>query len=233
MGDTDTPELRPIFDRPISAHKECLKRLCDFMLAGIGLIALSPVLMAVAALLFGLGFNKPLFIQKRVGQNGETFVIFKFRTLRDKTCRPLSLRTRRYVDSFTSLLRLTGLDELPQFINVLRGEMSLVGPRPHSIADHRCFAELIPDYANRLAVKPGMTGWAQIQGWRGPICTADQLRGRINCDLNYIARHGLLRDAVILIRTAALPLKMLCRPAQHCTNGPGPQHRLRCHRRLV
>lgn len=203
------------------------------MLAGIGLVVLSPVLVIIGAVLFGLGFNKPLFVQKRVGQNGRTFVIFKFRTLRDRTCRPLSPRVRRYAETFASLLRHSGLDELPQFINVLRGEMSLVGPRPHSLADHHSFARHIPDYAGRLVIKPGMTGWAQVQGWRGPVCTPDQLRGRLNCDLDYIARHSLALDVVILIRTAALPLKMLLRPARYRKNCLGPQPCLRCHRRMV
>lgn len=165
--------------------------------------------MVIAVLLIGFGFHNPLFVQKRVGLEGRVFVIFKFRTLRDRTCRPLSLRGLRYAQKLSTTLRITGLDELPQLINVLRGEMSLVGPRPHSLADHHKFAKRIPGYADRLAINPGMTGWAQIHGWRGPVCSDDHLQARIACDLDYISRQNLLFDCAILIRTIALPLQTL------------------------
>lgn len=172
---------------------------------------LLPVLMIIAVLLIGFGFHNPLFVQKRVGLEGRVFVIFKFRTLRDRTCRPLSVRGLQYAQKLSTILRITGLDELPQLINVLRGEMSLVGPRPHSLADHHEFAKRIPDYAARLAIKPGMTGWAQIQGWRGPVCSNDHLQARIACDLEYIRRQTPLFDCAILIHTVALPFRTLAR----------------------
>lgn len=197
-------------------HNRSVKRACDILFAGVGLLVLFPVLMIIAVLLFGSGFRNPLFLQKRVGFEGRIFVILKFRTLRDRTCRPLSARGLRFAETLSSILRITGLDELPQFINVLRGDMSLVGPRPHSLADHHRFAKHIPDYAARLAIKPGMTGWAQIQGWRGPVCSDDHLKARVACDLEYIRRQTPLFDCAILVRTAALPFRTLARyRAQH------------------
>lgn len=192
-------------------HNRSVKRACDILFAGTGLLLLFPVLIIIAVLLFGSGFHNPLFLQKRVGFEGRIFVIFKFRTLRDRTCRPLSARGLRFAETLSSILRITGLDELPQFFNVLRGDMSLVGPRPHSLADHHRFAKRIPDYAARLAIKPGMTGWAQIQGWRGPVCSDDHLQARVARDLEYIQRQSTLFDCVILVRTVALPFRTLAR----------------------
>jgi lipopolysaccharide/colanic/teichoic acid biosynthesis glycosyltransferase len=206
----------------MSEDHRSFKRTCDLLFAGLGLLVLFPILLVISALLMGFGFHNPLFLQKRVGLGGRIFVIFKFRTLRDKTCRQRPQAVQRYADSFTTFLRITGLDELPQIFNVLRGEMALVGPRPHSLADHSQFSNGIPDYSNRLAVKPGMTGLAQIKGWRGPVCSADHLRARIACDLEYIARQSILLDCRILIRTLAVPLgkgTQSCqrhKPCLHC-----------------
>jgi lipopolysaccharide/colanic/teichoic acid biosynthesis glycosyltransferase len=213
-----------------------VKRACDLLFGGFGLVVLFPVLIAIAVLLIGCGFHNPIFVQKRVGRDGRIFVIFKFRTLRDRTCRPLSARGMRYAKRLSAILRITGLDELPQLINVLRGEMSLVGPRPHSLADHHRFAERVPGYTDRLIIKPGMTGWAQIHGWRGPVCSDDHLQARITCDLDYISRQTLLFDCAILARTVALPLQTLARnrsrrqPRQACR---GPRPCLCRDRRLV
>ncbi|WP_052657688.1 sugar transferase [Thalassospira sp. HJ] len=233
IGDTDTPEPRPTIQRSISAHDGCVRRLCDILLAAISLLVLFPIMILIALLLVGFGFSNPVFTQKRVGQAGRIFTIFKFRTLRDQGTRDLAPRVLRYANRFTLFLRMTGLDELPQFINVLRGDMALVGPRPHSLADHYLFTARIPDYADRLAVKPGMTGLAQIRGWRGPVCNADHLSARTTCDLDYIRRQSLAFDAVILVRTLALPFRTLAQlqSGQRSCNGPKPC--LRCARRLI
>jgi lipopolysaccharide/colanic/teichoic acid biosynthesis glycosyltransferase len=213
-----------------------VKRACDLLFAGFGLVVLFPILIAIAVLLIGCGFHKPIFVQKRVGLDGRIFVIFKFRTLRDRTCRPHSARGLRYARTFSAMLRITGLDELPQLINVLRGEMSLVGPRPHSLGDHHRFAKRVPGYTDRLIIKPGMTGWAQIHGWRGPVCSDDHLQARIARDLDYISRQTLLFDCAILARTAALPLQTLARyrTRHQCRQAcQGPKLCLCCDRRLV
>ncbi|MBX2832246.1 MAG: sugar transferase [Rhodospirillales bacterium] len=176
------------------------------MLAGVGIIALFPIMMVITALLYGLGFNHPIFTQQRVGQGGRVFTILKFRTLRDQTCRPVSRLTSRLAKTFTSALRVSGFDELPQLFNIASGEMSLVGPRPHSLADHVQFSNSIAGYEARLAVKPGITGWAQICGWRGPVTTIDHLDARISHDLAYIKHGNIAFDGAILIATALLPL---------------------------
>ena len=131
------------------------------------------------------------------------------------------------------MLRLSGLDELPQLINVLKGEMSLVGPRPHSLVDDHNFTARIAGYADRLAIKPGMTGWAQIQGWRGPVCNEEHLRARITCDRQYIRRQNLLFDGFILIRTLALPFKTLGHSAPWQRPCQGLKPCLHCDRRQV
>lgn len=192
------------------------KRLFDLILAGIGIIILSPVMLIISAVLYGFGFNHPLFTQKRVGQGGRVFTIFKFRTLHDQTCRPVSVLGHRLAKAFTSTLRVSGLDELPQLFNVLRGEMVLVGPRPHSIADHLLFSTSMAGYQARLSVKPGITGWAQICGWRGPVMTIDHLNARVSHDLVYIKHGNIAFDGLILIVSALLPLlpfaKLIKRP---------------------
>ena len=233
IRNTDISEPPRALIWPRSAYDGFAKRACDLILAGLGLILLSPVLVAIGVLLFGLGFNKPLFLQKRVGQHGRTFVIFKFRTLRNRTCRKVPPPILRGSKRFTLMLRLSGLDELPQLINVLKGEMSLVGPRPHSLVDDHNFTARIAGYADRLAIKPGMTGWAQVQGWRGPVCSEDHLHARITCDRQYIRRQNLLFDGFILIRTLALPFKTSGHSAPWQRPCHGLEPCLHCDRRQV
>ncbi|WP_052066039.1 sugar transferase [Thalassospira australica] len=218
----------------ISGPRGFTKRLCDLVFAGFGLITLSPIMLLIALMLYGSGFRRPVFIQPRVGLNGQIFTIIKFRTLRDETCRPVRPKMHRISNRFAALLRISGFDELPQLINVLRGEMSLVGPRPHNIADHTEFSTYIAGYDDRLATKPGITGLAQIYGWRGQVCSHDHLRARIAHDCAYVARHSTLLDMRILIRTMALPVTSLIatktRHSQPCQNIKTCHH---CNRRLV
>ncbi|WP_430473803.1 sugar transferase [Thalassospira lucentensis] len=176
------------------------------MLAGIAIILLSPAMLMISALLYGFGFSRPIFTQQRVGQNGQVFTIFKFRTLRDQTCRPVCGFQSRLAKAFTSALRVCGFDELPQLFNILRGEMALIGPRPHSIADHLLFASSLPGYEARLKVKPGITGWAQICGWRGPVRTFEHLNARVRHDLVYIKHGNAAFDGAIVIATVLLPI---------------------------
>jgi len=187
------------------------KRLFDLILAGIGIIILAPAMVVIAALLYGFGFNRPIFTQQRVGQGGRVFTIFKFRTLHDQTCRPVSPVTSHLAKTFTSALRVSGFDELPQLFNIASGEMSLVGPRPHSFADHVLFSNSMAGYDARLSAKPGITGLAQICGWRGPVMTIDDLNARIAHDLVYIRGRNMTFDAVIVILTVLLPLWTLAK----------------------
>lgn len=180
------------------------KRGLDLMVAIPVLLALAPVL-ALIALLVRLDSPGPaLFRQRRNGLCGRTFQILKFRTmhvLEDgdtiRQATPGDARTTR----IGRVLRATSLDELPQLINVIRGEMSLVGPRPHARAHDALYGELVADYRHRQAVKPGITGWAQINGLRGPTPTVESMSRRIGFDLWYARHASLAVDLQILVRT--------------------------------
>ncbi|RCK29037.1 hypothetical protein TH1_07970 [Thalassospira lucentensis MCCC 1A00383 = DSM 14000] len=176
------------------------------MLASIAILACAPLMLCVYGLIRCYGFNQPVFTQKRVGQNGKIFTIFKFRTLRTRPHQSPDFSTDHGPKSILSLLRCSGLDELPQLFNILRGDMSLVGPRPHTISDHILFASMLPEYEARLVAKPGLTGWAQIRGWRGPVTCQRHLAERVAHDLAYISKQHFFFDLAILVGTVLLPL---------------------------
>jgi putative colanic acid biosynthesis UDP-glucose lipid carrier transferase len=148
-----------------------------------------------------------LFRQKRHGFNNAVIDVLKFRTMRAEAaeCGAGSVdQARRNDPRLTRVgrwLRRTSLDELPQLLNVLRGEMSLVGPRPHALAHNEHYAKVIDGYLARHRVKPGITGWAQVNGFRGETDTREKMEGRIQCDLYYIEHWSLLFDLQILART--------------------------------
>jgi lipopolysaccharide/colanic/teichoic acid biosynthesis glycosyltransferase len=150
-----------------------------------------------------------LFRQRRYGFNYELIEVFKFRTMRQSEADPLGDRlTERHDPRVTrvgAILRRTSLDELPQLINVLRGQMSVIGPRPHAVrttAGGRLCEEVVDHYAVRHKVKPGMTGWAQVNGWRGTMYDEEHLRERVAHDLYYIRNWSPWLDLQILARTA-------------------------------
>jgi Undecaprenyl-phosphate glucose phosphotransferase len=184
------------------------KRLQDIVLGGLTIVVLAPVL-AVIALIVRVDSPGPVFFrQRRHGFNNEEIVVWKFRSMRDDA---RDERAERQVtaddDRVTKvgrILRKTSLDELPQLLNVLRGEMSLVGPRPHAIGmktgDTEA-AQLVSDYAKRHRMKPGMTGLAAVRGSRGPLHTAAEVRHRVALDIEYIERQTFWLDVVILART--------------------------------
>ena len=187
-----------------AAAKRALDLLgCVLLLVPVGLLFL---LVACAIRLDSRG--NVFFLQPRFGQYGRNFDIFKFRTLHvastDVAAETQVQRGDRRVTRVGRYLRKYSLDELPQIINVLLGEMSLVGPRPHaprSKADGRIYAEVMSDYMLRYRVKPGMTGLAQVNGWRGNTDTEEKLRKRVEFDFQYIRNSSLLRDLGILART--------------------------------
>jgi putative colanic acid biosynthesis UDP-glucose lipid carrier transferase len=146
-----------------------------------------------------------LFRQRRYGFNNNPITVFKFRTMRhdqaDDRLVPQARRNDPRVTRVGAFLRRTSLDELPQLINVLRGEMSLVGPRPHAVAHNEQYAHVIDDYLSRHRVKPGITGWAQVNGLRGETDTPDKMRRRVQYDLYYIDNWSLYLDFKILALT--------------------------------
>ena len=200
--------LLTVFDRPISGFDLVLKRVEDLTIGVVLLIAIAPLTFLVA-LAIKLDSRGPVFFrQAREGFNHRQFRIWKFRTMRVAECQEENIRQTVIGDARVTrvgrLLRATSIDELPQLFNVLAGDMSLVGPRPHAPSTKvagRLFKEAIDDYAARHRVKPGMTGWAQVNGWRGETNTDEKLRKRVECDLHYIERWSLGFDLYILVKT--------------------------------
>ena len=178
-----------------------LKRGLDVLLAAILLLPAAPVLL-LAALAVRLETPGPaLFQQTRVGRYGRRFRILKLRTLHTGAGSGQVLPRDPRITRVGYWLRRTSLDELPQLVNVLRGEMSLVGPRPHALPDDLRFARLHPGYVQRRQVRPGMTGWAQVQGCRGAIRRPAELDRRTRHDLAYVTGRSLAVDLLILLRT--------------------------------
>ena len=180
------------------------KRAIDIVGAVFGLIFLAPLLI-VAALAIRLDSTGPvLFRQRRGGARGRSFEILKFRTmtvLEDGDTIAHAKPGDRRVTRIGAFLRKSSIDELPQLINVLRGEMSLVGPRPHALAHDRYYAPLVPNYHLRFDVKPGLTGLAQITGHRGDVADVEAMSARIGADVTYIQTWTLGADCKILLLT--------------------------------
>ncbi|MCL6730118.1 undecaprenyl-phosphate glucose phosphotransferase [Sphingomonas hankyongi] len=198
-----------VFERPISGVDQALKWLEDHVL-GMFILLLAAPAMAVIALAIKLDSPGPVFFrQQREGFNSRPFMVWKFRSMYVDRCQGDAIdqaqRNDPRITRVGAFLRKTSLDELPQLFNVLLGHMSLVGPRPHAPstrAGGRVFSEVIARYAARHNVKPGMTGWAQVCGWRGETHTEEQLQKRFEHDLFYIENWSLWFDLYILMRTA-------------------------------
>lgn len=197
-----------LFERPISGFDQIVKRIEDLVVGAIGLILIAP-LLALVAIAIKLDSPGPVFFrQDREGFNNRSFRIWKFRSMRADRCEVDGItQARKDDDRITRvgrILRRTSIDELPQLFNVLAGEMSLVGPRPHAPstrAGDRLFSDVVSHYAARHKVKPGMTGWAQVHGWRGETDTEEKLLKRLEHDLYYIENWSVLLDLYILART--------------------------------
>jgi undecaprenyl-phosphate galactose phosphotransferase/putative colanic acid biosynthesis UDP-glucose lipid carrier transferase len=189
---------------PLSRAEQLSKRLLDITVASIALVVFAPVII-VSASAIKLDSRGPiLFRQRRNGFNAKQFSIFKFRTMIVMEDGATVMQAKRFDPRVTRvgrLLRRSSIDELPQLLNVLRGDMSLIGPRPHALAHDNHFGDLLSDYAFRHHVKPGITGWAQVRGHRGETARVEQMKGRIDCDLWYINNWSLTLDLKILLLT--------------------------------
>jgi Undecaprenyl-phosphate glucose phosphotransferase len=201
VGTSWTVELQRI---PLTNVEQAFKRGLDIIGACIAIVLLSP-LMLVVALSIKLDSSGPIFFtQRRNGFSSSTFRIYKFRTMRvleDGDTIPQATRGDPRVTRFGRMLRQTSIDELPQLFNVLAGNMSLVGPRPHAVAHNSEYQKLISNYAFRHHVKPGITGWAQVNGYRGESQTTDVMAERVEYDLWYINHWSLWLDLKILLKT--------------------------------
>jgi putative colanic acid biosynthesis UDP-glucose lipid carrier transferase len=205
MGEVAGVPVLNLNTTPMMGANRLLKAVEDRILAMLILILASP-LMALIAVAVKLTSPGPvLFRQERHGWDGKAIKIYKFRTMVLHAepdgcvtqCQKIDMRVTR----LGAFLRRTSLDELPQFINVLQGRMSIVGPRPHAVEHNAQYKELIDDYMQRHKVKPGITGWAQVNGWRGETDTLDKMRKRVEYDLHYISNWSLWFDLKIMALT--------------------------------
>jgi putative colanic acid biosysnthesis UDP-glucose lipid carrier transferase len=196
-----------VCDTPFHGMDAVLKRAFDLVLATLTVIILAP-LMAILAI--GVKISSPgpaLFRQRRYGLHGEEIGVYKFRSMtvcEDGTAVQQATRNDARITRFGSFLRRTSLDELPQLLNVIQGKMSLVGPRPHAVAHNELYRKLICGYMIRHKVRPGITGWAQVNGLRGETDTIDKMSARVKLDIEYLNQWSLWLDIKILVRTALL-----------------------------
>jgi putative colanic acid biosynthesis UDP-glucose lipid carrier transferase len=196
-----------ILDTPFTGTNELVKRISDIVLATLILLLISPILLAVA---IGVKLSSPgpvIFKQRRNGLQGEEIIVYKFRSMRAMDNGPVVKQATKddpRITPFGAFIRRTSLDELPQFINVLQGRMSIVGPRPHAVAHNEQYRQMIKAYMVRHKVKPGITGWAQVNGHRGETDTIDKMKARVEYDLEYLRNWSLGLDLQIIVRTIRL-----------------------------
>jgi putative colanic acid biosysnthesis UDP-glucose lipid carrier transferase len=194
---------RPQGPLGLAAHSK-VKRAFDFIASAGALIALGPLLILLAILVKTTSKGPILFKQVRTGLGGDPFVILKFRTMTVQEHGNSVVQARRDDHRLTPIgafLRSSSLDELPQFLNVLFGDMSVVGPRPHAIAHDMHYGGMIPTYCERFRVRPGITGLAQCNGARGPTETLDKMRRRVRLDLAYVERWCWMMEMKIITKT--------------------------------
>ena len=196
-----------ICETPFTGTNELVKRISDVVLASIILVLISPALLAIA---MGVKLSSPgpvIFRQRRNGLDGEEIVVYKFRSMRAQDNGPVVRQATKgdpRITPFGAFIRRTSLDELPQVFNVLQGRMSIVGPRPHAVAHNEEYRRLIKAYMVRHKVKPGITGWAQVNGHRGETDTIEKMQARVEYDLEYLRNWSLGLDLQIIVRTIRL-----------------------------
>jgi putative colanic acid biosynthesis UDP-glucose lipid carrier transferase len=196
-----------ICETPFTGTNELLKRVSDIVLASLILLLISPLLIAVA---IGVKLSSPgpiIFKQRRNGLDGGEIVVYKFRSMRTLDNGPVvrqAVKGDPRITRFGAFIRKTSMDELPQFFNVLQGRMSIVGPRPHAVAHNEEYRRIIKAYMVRHKVKPGITGWAQVNGHRGETDTIEKMQARVEYDLEYLRNWSLGLDLQIIVRTIRL-----------------------------
>ncbi|WP_233800116.1 undecaprenyl-phosphate glucose phosphotransferase [Paraburkholderia sp. HP33-1] len=187
---------------PLSASSMLRKDIFDRLFAATALISLAPVMLAIAIAVKLSSRGPVLFRQERKGADGRVFTIYKFRSMRlhSEAKGTLSQATRndKRVTKVGAFLRRTSLDELPQFFNVLRGDMSVVGPRPHALEHDDLYQKVVAGYINRYRIKPGITGWAQINGFRGETDRIEKMERRVEHDLYYLGHWSFALDMRII-----------------------------------
>lgn len=199
-----------ICESPYSGIDIVVKNISDFVLSTIILILLSPLMLGIAIAVKLTSPGPAVFKQRRYGLNGEEIIVYKFRSMavcEDGSHITQAQKDDRRLTKVGAFLRRTSLDELPQFINVLQGRMSIVGPRPHAVAHNELYRKLIKGYMLRHKVKPGITGWAQVNGLRGETQTLEKMKARIEYDLHYLQNWSIWLDLWIIMRTVWVVLR--------------------------
>lgn len=199
-----------VCETPFTGFNGIIKRLSDIVIASVLLCLISPLILLIA---IGVKLSSPgpvIFRQRRYGLDGQEILVYKFRSMKvtedGATVKQATLNDSR-VTRFGQFIRKTSLDELPQFINVLTGQMSVVGPRPHAVTHNEMYRKLIKGYMIRHKVKPGITGWAQVNGCRGETKTVESMKNRIDFDLEYLKKWSLSLDIRIILKTVLLVFK--------------------------
>lgn len=199
-----------VCETPFTGFNNVVKCISDYVLATLILLLLGPLLLAVAV---GVKLSSPgpvIFKQRRYGLDGREILVYKFRSMTawdDGDQVRQATRGDSRVTPFGAFIRRTSMDELPQFLNVLQGRMSIVGPRPHAVAHNETYRKLIKGYMIRHKVKPGITGWAQVNGYRGETETVDKMQKRIEYDLDYLRNWSLSLDLWIIFKTVLVVLR--------------------------
>ena len=210
QGHTDTVCGVPVIsvcESPFTGLNGVIKRTSDIVLSILILAMITPVLIGVA---LAVKFTSPgpvIFRQRRYGLDGKEILVYKFRSMtvtEDGDAIKQAQKNDARITPLGAFLRKSSLDELPQFFNVLQGRMSIVGPRPHAVAHNEIYRKLIKGYMVRHKVKPGITGWAQVNGLRGETDTLDKMQGRIDFDLDYLRNWSLKLDIFIILKTIRL-----------------------------
>lgn len=196
--------LLSVHETPLMGLKYAGKRLIDILLSVLGIALLAPVLICTGVAVRLTSSGSIIFRQRRYGLGGEEIIVYKYRSMVVNDDGPAIQQARRNDPRLTPIgdfLRRTSLDELPQLFNVLRGDMSIVGPRPHAVAHNEIYRSLIDGYMLRHKIKPGITGWAQVHGLRGETETTEKMAARVAHDLFYLRNWSFWLDIVIILKT--------------------------------
>ena len=210
VGQVDGIPVITICETPFAGTDGMIKRLFDVLFSTVTLLFISPILLILS---LGVKVSSPgpvIFKQRRYGLDGKEILVYKFRTMRvaeDGAVVRQATKQDQRITAFGRLLRKTSLDELPQFINVLQGRMSVVGPRPHAVAHNETYRKIIKGYMVRHKVRPGITGWAQVNGFRGETDTLDKMQSRIEYDIDYLRNWSAKLDIYIVLKTIAMLLR--------------------------
>jgi putative colanic acid biosynthesis UDP-glucose lipid carrier transferase len=199
-----------VCESPFMGVNGIVKRVSDIILSLLILILISPILFAISIAIALTSPGAIIFKQRRYGLNGEEILVSKFRSMtvsEDGDTVKQAQKNDIRITKVGSFLRKTSLDELPQFINVLQGSMSIVGPRPHAVSHNELYRKMIKGYMVRHKIKPGITGWAQVNGWRGETDTLEKMKKRIDYDLAYLQNWSLRLDLYIILKTMTVVIK--------------------------